>query len=239
MSIPVPISPLGKSFFDKDEPFQWTIEITNAPQTFTAFTNSIKHFIDWGDGTTIESSNGDLSHQYTENGIYKISVINTSGKPNTKFRIFGNSPNLVIDCNYKWKSLGDVRWIQFVFGASTSYRGRTCTNLPETLTSMEVCFGYPSKVPCFISKIPNSVTNLSNCGNVNNKAIYKISSLPPNIRSLFRAFRLCNRKSCIDIGAIIRNAPSEGFTVLTNVTGFCDSDRNNLCSKFNYCQIFP
>ena len=240
--LPNKINPLGISKDLGPDIFQWKISITDAPQTFTAYINNIKHVIDWGDGTSFEGNALSASHEYTENGIYIISLTNTSGKANTKFRIFGDTPNLVIDCNYKWNSLGDVRWIQFIYGNSSSYNGRTCTKLPETLTSMETCFGYPNNTSCFISKIPDGVTNLATCGNVNSKAIFNIKKLPANITSLYRCFRFISSKSSIDIGKIVENAPENGFQQLVNIIGFCNCNssdnyvKNGTVAKFmNKC----
>ena len=216
MSIPTNLNPIGRR---KPDVFQITVNITS-PSQQVDLTQQVQNAIlkDWGDGTKDTKS----THVYTEIGRYVISLTDISKTPITKF-IPWMSPQLVIGCNWKWDSLGDIRHIdtRLRMNIYSNWIGDVCSEVPSTLNNMDNFFAYNCNLPCYISSIPDSVTTLDNCGNANGNAIFVIDKLPPNITTLFRAFRYCNKNSVIDIEKIINNAPLNGFDKLKSVIGFC------------------
>lgn len=228
MSIPINTNPLGI----KNELFQLTVKITDAPnQTLdlSQYTNAESNAIlkDWGDGII----NNAKTHQYTENGTYTVSLSNPNNVTLNNFIPWrDNSKNFVVGCNWKWDSLGDIRRIvsQSQLSNYSTWEKGICTKLPSTLTSMEFFFAYQASLPCYITSIPNGVTSLYSCGNMNSNAIFIIDKLPPNITTLHRAFRYSSNESIIDIGKIVKNAPVNGFQQLIQINDFATADTGKI-----------
>ena len=225
MSIPIKLNPLGRD--NQINVFQIKVKITDySTQILNLSQSSIVTILkDWGDGTEDTKE----THTYTKNGIYIVSLINVGNGLLNPF-VPWRSSELVIGCNWKWNSLGDIRAIQThtYMNNYSNWTKRVCSSVPSTLTSMTQFFGYPCNLPCYITSIPDNVTSLETCGNVNDNAIFIIDKLPSNITTLWRAFRLCNSKSRLDIGKICENAPENGFEKLTTVYGFCNGNNYDI-----------
>lgn len=242
MSIPIELNPLGVPKYKGPNIFQLTVKITDAPQTLdlSQANNTVNNALvkDWGDGIIDNKT----SHTYVANGTYIVSLSNPNNITLSQF-IPWKSRNLVVGCNWKWDSLGDVRYVaaqSYLNNYSTWEKG-VCTSLPSTLTSMSNFFAYQADLPCYITSIPDSVTNLQGCGNMNTNATFVVKKLPPNVNSLYSAFRNFPPKltNIIDIDEIVKNAPINGFTELTNIALFaqgCSFNEGATIAKFmNVC----
>jgi hypothetical protein len=243
MSIPIELNPLGVPKDKGPNIFQLTIKITDAPnQTLNLgqANNTANNAIikDWGDGTIDNKA----SHTYVANGTYIVSLSNPNNITLSPFYPWRSS-SLVVGCNWKWDSLGDVRSIaaQTYLNNYSTWENGVCTSLPQSLTNMTSFFAYPADLPCYITSIPDGVTNLGGCGNMNKNATFVITKLPPNITSIGTAFRNFPPKltNIIDIDEIVKNAPTNGFTQLTSINGFaqgCQFNQGATIAKFmNKC----
>lgn len=221
MPIPCSLNPLGveNDWFEMlieapTDNYAWSINTGN-------LANSIYNIkIEWGDGAVSEwNRNNTYNHTYTSKGTYRIRV-RASVIPRWNFVPSGKSYQ-VLDCNWNWKALGDVRQIYTNYLLNPGLP--PITSLPHTLTSLSAFCGYPSIQRAWITEIPDTVTECETCCNANSVAGFYVTKLPPNIISLYRFLRLSGgyggRKSYVDIGAVCQNAPSNGFQALTNITG--------------------
>lgn len=226
--IPSIINPCGTGKLDwfemlieaPTDNYAWTIGTGNA------YNSAYTILIEWGDGTVSTwHRDGTYNHTYTAKGQYLIRI-RASQILNLSFVPSGKSYQ-VLDINWNWRALGDVRQIytNHLLNSGLS----PITSLPHTLTSLNIFCGYPSNQRAWITEIPDSVTNLSSCCNTNSVAGFYVTKLPPNITNLYCFLRdsggYGGRKSYIDIGAVCANAPANGFQALTNITG-----------AFNSCQ---
>lgn len=225
--IPYALNPLGvgKDWFEMlieapTDNYAWTI------QTGNPFNSVYNIRIEWGDGAVSAwNRNSDYNHTYASKGTYLIRV-RASFINRWNFVPSGKSYQ-VLDCNWNWRALGDVRQI------STTYLTNAAippiTSLPQTLTSLDSFCGHPSGQYAWITEIPEGVTSCPSCCNSNGRAGFYVTKLPPNVTTLYRFLRMSGgyggRKSYIDIGAVCANAPENGFQALTNISG-----------AFNSCQ---
>lgn len=162
--IPSKLFPIGSEILiDDDTPYQLKVLVTDDAKIFNWYANSNRYFIDWGDGSTYEGT--DTTHTYEENGVYTISITLISFRSETthKIRPFGNSAAMVVDCNWKWDSLGEVYDVNNAYQINADYAGKICQSVPSSVTTMDNFFAYQSNLPCKISSIPNDVHSLFSC----------------------------------------------------------------------------
>ena len=227
MPIPCSLNPLG---VEKDW-FEMLIKVPTANYAWSLGTNntfgSVYDIrIEWGDGVVSTRHNdGTYNHTYTSKGTYLIRV-RASFINRWNFVPSGKSYQ-VLDCNWNWRALGDVRQIYTSYLLNPGLS--PITSLPHTLTSLSVFCGYPSKQRAWITEIPDGVTDFASCCNSNIFAGFYITKLPPNMTNLYRFPRLSGgyggHMSYIDIGAVCANAPANGFERLQNITGFMNDCR--------------
>lgn len=162
----------------------------------------------WGDGSigTSSGSGGQLlSHEYENNGKYKLSVACTGA--GLKRLLFEGSTANIVSSNEKWFYHPQLGGVSF---ANCKNSALDFQLLPESLIKLDYAFNNNSSAFLNIKRLPFQVANMNGAFFRCTNALLPFKELPQGVTTAINAF-----SGCINATSTVTSLP----TTLTNAAG--------------------